>query len=376
MIDIACGIPSYNEEDSISNVAGQLDNGLSEYFPGRKAVIINMDSCSTDKTREAFMDTRTKAAKQTLIKEGVRGKGNMVEMLLGFIAENGVKYALMADADLKSITPDWVYLLLKPLLNGYDYCTPLYSRHKYDGTITNLIVYPVVCGLYGQNIRQPIGGDFSFTAQTAGIWMSRDWPESTRQYGIDNFLTTSAVCHGLRICQVKLGAKIHKASGPKLGRMFKQVVDTLFTNVYACRDYIAAREEFVEPEVFGKKEGVPGDVRLDRRDIENKARERIEKHRRFLGKLLPGDIWGRLGEGIGAGDWCTAVYSILREFNGADRESLLEAFAGLYFLRILSFMDETKDAGAETAEEIIRDNAMIFFEKRDMFTDSPAADEA
>jgi len=26
---------------------------------------------------------------------------------------------------------------------GYDYVTPLYARHKYDGTITNTVTYPV-----------------------------------------------------------------------------------------------------------------------------------------------------------------------------------------------------------------------------------------
>ena len=40
-------------------------------------------------------------------------------------------------------------------------------RHKYDGTITNTIVYPLTRALYGKRIRQPIGGDFGFSGRLA-----------------------------------------------------------------------------------------------------------------------------------------------------------------------------------------------------------------
>ena len=46
------------------------------------------------------------------------------------------------------------------LKGGYDYVAPLYARHKYDGTITNTVTYPLTRALYGLRIRQPIGGDF------------------------------------------------------------------------------------------------------------------------------------------------------------------------------------------------------------------------
>ena len=59
---------------------------------------------------------------------------------------------------------EWIELLAGPVLKGgYDYVAPLYARYKYDGTITNSIVYPLTRALYGQRIRQPIGGDFGFS---------------------------------------------------------------------------------------------------------------------------------------------------------------------------------------------------------------------
>ena len=68
---------------------------------------------------------------------------------------------VVVDSDLRSITPEWIELLAGPILKGgFDYVTPLYARHKYDGTITNTVTYPLTRALYGRRIRQPIGGDF------------------------------------------------------------------------------------------------------------------------------------------------------------------------------------------------------------------------
>ena len=51
-----------------------------------------------------------------------------------------VKAMVMVDSDLRSIVPEWVELLAGPILKGgYDFVAPLYSRYKYDGTITNNI---------------------------------------------------------------------------------------------------------------------------------------------------------------------------------------------------------------------------------------------
>jgi hypothetical protein len=48
-----------------------------------------------------------------------------------------------------------------------DYIAPYYLRHKYDGTITNGIIYPMTRTLYGKSVRQPIGGEFGFSGSLA-----------------------------------------------------------------------------------------------------------------------------------------------------------------------------------------------------------------
>jgi len=68
-----------------------------------------------------------------------------------------VDVCVVVDSDLRSITPEWVELLAGPILiKGYDYVAPHYLRHKYDGTITNSVVYPLTRALYGKRVRQPL----------------------------------------------------------------------------------------------------------------------------------------------------------------------------------------------------------------------------
>ena len=59
-------------------------------------------------------------------------------------------------------------------------------------------------------------------------WLDQDWKPTTSQYGIDIFMTGNALAGDFRVCEVGLGAKVHRASAPKLGPMFVQVVGTLF----------------------------------------------------------------------------------------------------------------------------------------------------
>ena len=109
---------------------------------------------------------------------------------------------------------------------------PLYVRHKYDGTITNSIAYPLTRSLYGRRVRQPIGGDFGFSGDLARIYLnSPTWTEAVSQFGIDIWMTTLAMNNNIPICQAFMGRpKIHKPKDPgsDLGPMFSQVVGTIF----------------------------------------------------------------------------------------------------------------------------------------------------
>lgn len=163
---------------------------------------------------------------------GIPGKGSAFRTIFQVAKELGVKACAVVDSDLRSITPEWVDLLIRPVLNrGFDFVTPYYLRHKYDGTITNSIIYPVTRALYGRHIRQPIGGDFGFSGKLAEFYLTKDvWESDVARFGIDIWMTTTAVANDFKVCQSFLGAKIHAAKDPSsdLSAMLTQVVSALF----------------------------------------------------------------------------------------------------------------------------------------------------
>lgn len=163
--DILVGIPCYNNEASIAHVVQMVSEGLVKHYPNHSAVLLVADGGSTDDTREqaAANPLPPQQEQVVTIYRGIGGKGSALRTIFAAAVELGVSAAITVDADLRSITPAWMVYLLDPLLvQNYEFVAPLYARYKYDGTITNNLVYCLTRALYGMQIRQPIGGDFGF----------------------------------------------------------------------------------------------------------------------------------------------------------------------------------------------------------------------
>jgi hypothetical protein len=274
--NVVVGIPSCNESDTISHVTEIAGEGLEEYFPDKKSIIVNADNNSPDNTKDAFLDTKTRIEKKYIsTAHGIRGKGNNILNLFKFAKSVDAEVVIVVDADLKSITKEWVKYLGKPIMDGYDYAIPLYSRHQFDGTITNHICYPVMFGLLSTDIRQPIGGEFAFSPKLMRYWLKQSWTESTRQYGIDIFMSLNAVLGGFKICQTGLGTKVHKASAPKLGIMFEQVIETLLAILVQNKNSWMIRNngDIITPDTFGLDIlAEPQELDIDILDLKEKGR--------------------------------------------------------------------------------------------------------
>ncbi|MCJ7712313.1 MAG: hypothetical protein MUQ32_15950, partial [Chloroflexi bacterium] len=216
--------------------------------PDLKPVLVNSDAGSSDGTQRVVIETEPPDYVESILLvrpvnrldrvtltypeiAGVGGKGAALRTIFEIADALEVKALVVVDSDLRSIVPEWIELLAGPILKGgYDYVTPLYARYKYDGTITNTVTYPLTRALYGHRIRQPIGGDFGVSGDLVRHYLALDdWTEDISKFGIDIWMTTSALTAGYAVCQTRLGAKIHdpKDPGSDLGPMFRQVVGTI-----------------------------------------------------------------------------------------------------------------------------------------------------
>ena len=298
--DIIVGIPSYNESDTIPYVTKTVGEGLAEYFPDKKSIIVNVDNNSPDNTKEAFLGTKTRIEKKYIsTAHGIRGKGNNILNLFNFAKQVDAEVVIVVDADLKSITKEWIEYLGRPVVDGYDYVTPLYSRHQFDGTITNHMCYPVMFGILSMDIRQPIGGEFAFSPKLIKHLLKQSWTESAKQYGIDIFMSLNAALGGFKICQSGLGAKIHKASAPKLGIMFEQVIETLLTILVNNKNAWMTRNngDIFEPDTFGLKNLTePQELDINVLDLKEKGQMEYSKYQTDIKELLEPYAFSRINE--------------------------------------------------------------------------------
>ncbi len=374
-MDLIVGIPSYNEADTIGYVVETIDRGIEKYFPDLRAVIVNVDNNSPDNTREAFLSTETGTPKEYLTTPpGVKGKGHNLRNLFNFVKEKGPKAVVIVDGDLRSITPEWIRDLATPILeDGYDFLTPIYTRHQFDGTLTNHICYPVLFGLLSMDVRQPIGGEFAFSPRLVEYWLSRKWNQSAYEYGIDIFMTVHALLGGFKVGQVPLGTKVHKASAPKLGIMFEQVVGTLFTLLMDNKEKWISRtvEDTMTPFIHGKRRfEEPQDLSIDIRDLKRKCHESFSQNKEALQDLLDPYSFMRIQEMIDMDFydldlllWTQIFYTLLYRYDLADEEGrrrIINALKPLYLARSITFDYATWKYNIRFVETEVRKQALVF----------------
>jgi len=381
--DILIGIPCYNNESTIAHVIQMVTHGLAEYYKDKRSVIVVADGGSTDDTREVAKEFQIKPWQEKIVSiyRGPAGKGTALRSIFESSLRLKVKACAVVDSDLRSITSQWVKHLLDPVLEkGYHFVAPVYMRHKYDGTITNNIVYNLTRALYGKRIRQPIGGDFAFSLDLAKFYTEQDvWQTDVARFGIDIWMTTSAINNGFKICQSNLGVKVHDVKDPsmQLGPMFRQVLWTLFYLMELYEVHWKSIKDSEPVETFGIKgfiEPEPVKVNLD---------ALIENFK--IGFQQFGSLWSEVfSEGcfqeikkfseierdeffFPIEVWVKILYELAATFHAwpQNRNKLIDLMVPLYYGRVASFVNKSLNMSSEDAEKLVEEQAQLFEDYKD-----------
>jgi glycosyltransferase involved in cell wall biosynthesis len=348
--DVVVGIPCFNNEATIGGVVTAVEAGLRTHFPDLRSVICASDGGSTDRTRDAAAS----AAPDMLVfvYAGIPGKGSAVRSVLEVARALGARACASVDADLRSITPTWVERLLAPIVrHRYGFVAPMYARHKYDGTITNSLAYPVTTALYGVRVRQPIGGEFGLSGGMVELLAAqRDvWETEVARFGIDIWMTTTALVEGIPLCQAMLGSKVHDPKDPAdLAPMFRQVVGSLFVLAAQHADRWLRIDTVATPPTFGSEASSSVEpVEYPPARLREKFVDGLPHHRELWRRVLskePMEAVERTLEGLRLDirSWITIVYDFLVAYGaGTERpDDLVEALIPLYFARTAAFVEE------------------------------------
>jgi glycosyltransferase involved in cell wall biosynthesis len=376
--DILIGIPSFNNDQTIKHVLKTASHGAAEYFPDMRVVLFVSDGGSTDDTRDEASIVNLEPFTEKLIQiyRGLPGKGSALRAIFESASYLKVRATLVLDADLRSITPDWIQKMLTPIVSGdCDYVAPLYSRYKYDGTITNNIAYNMTRMLYGKRIRQPIGGDFCFSTPLIERYLKEDvWDTDVAMFGIDIWMTTLAVTGKYRLCQARLGVKLHgkKDPGSQLGAMFREVVITMFSLMEQYEETwkkvkgstlpeIIPETPFEEPEPFPVDKGILiENFKIGYSHFSSLWKGILSKedlktirdlHRAKPDELMMDiDLWARI------------LYDFAATFHKwpKNKVKLVNMLTPLYYANVASFINRTENMSNEEAEQVIEEYAKRF----------------
>ncbi len=377
--DLVVGISTRNCAETIAGVIEKVDHGLTQFFPGKRGLIVVADGFSTDGTRDIADAVATRAERLVVTEEGELGKGSAIRTIFRVAKARNAEAVALVDGDLTSIRPDWIERLIAPVVDGRDLVVPYYLRHRYDGVITNQIAYPLTNVLFGLGVRQPIGGEYGLSRRLIDLLLEH--PLFPAKFGIDIFITLVAGAEGMNLVEAVLGVKEHESTkqyaDPEdlLVPMFYQVVGTLFRLVVHYRDYIRTVSTIRSVPRLGVPPAIsPAPLTVDRDKLyaqfHAKYDELVQGKAPFLAELLPEldkvyalpldkfsfplDLWVR------------AVYLAINAFARSEDLTILDVLRVLWQGRFLSLVKETEGMTDEEAEEYVQGQCAAFFRHRSM----------
>lgn len=255
-VELVVGVATYNDADTIADVAAAIRTGLQDVFAGREARgeasvadsrILLADGASNDGTLQRARDalgpasanlvevTYPRAAADLLdvAYHGRPARARALRAILEGARDLGVKACVVIDGGIRTVAPGWIAALAGPVIDdGFDYVSPFYARHPYEGALTKGIVYPLFRALYGVRLRQPAVGEFGGSARLVEAYLDDDvWERDGAQIGIDLWLAAGAAAGGYKLCEAPLGRRTYHARAEEaldLGTTLVQVVGALF----------------------------------------------------------------------------------------------------------------------------------------------------
>jgi glycosyltransferase involved in cell wall biosynthesis len=195
--------------------------------------ILVVDGHSSDKTRA---EAKRAGANVIMQSEGIYpGKGRAMKDGIKEALNGGADCIVFLDADIENLTPEWVDLLAKPVIEkACDMSRGYYQRAEYDGAVTKLVAKPLAWVFFPEvfHFAQPLSGEI---CATSGLFKTliknRDWPDG---WGIDIWLLIEAAMKNYDITEVYLGTKLHTSRQDyqkdviRLSKMAEQVSVTTF----------------------------------------------------------------------------------------------------------------------------------------------------
>ena len=365
--DIVMGIPFQNEIDTIGHVCKTVVKGLSEFFPGKKCVIVcvgtpeGKDALNIIQEVPLGRDIRRIAF---LIKnEGVRGEVLSLRAIIEVADRLNADLALF-EADLESrklkaeiegLAPEWVSRLLVPIeKEGIELVIPRFNTHYLDAPASTHLVCPLFASVFNLKARGLPGKILGISSKLLRIYLNDPniWSNEVGEYGMDSQLITTAIINEAKICETSLGVKLHRVH-PDKERVWRQQTKVIFEQIAVSKDWWQPRGDIIYPlAIFGeRKSHYPEEVAPDPFAIERFRQGFIEfqgLYEEFLSREASRDLRKLAGTNrktfrFPSHLWVEIVYDFLLAYcleQEFAKDSILNAFIPLCYAREAGFAQE------------------------------------
>ena len=384
-VDLAVGLLTFNNAETIDGVLAVAAAGV-ERLSGVRAALIVADAGSSDDTREraaasaipsVVVEHEAPAGERVAVPfHGVPGRGAALRAAFTVAQRLRARALVLLEADAVSATPAWIERLAGPLLEDKaDFVTAAYARHRYEGTISRLVLGPLVRALYGRRLHHPFGGQQALSARLVEHLLVHPKWSWTGADVSDLWITGTAIADGFGVWEAWLGP--HQVSSRTraidLPGMIAQTVGAAFTVMERHGDLwlevrgsepIPAVGEPIPPGV----DPMTVDVELMQEAFRQGARDLTSIWELILAPDTLAEVLTLDGEGpLRFPDdlWARVVYDFAlgHHYSVVHRDHLLRSLTPLYLGRTAAFVLATRTAGVAATQAQL-DGVAAAFERQ------------
>ncbi len=386
-VDVLVGLPTYNHAKTVGQVVQTIRAGLLKYFPRQRAAILNADGGSKDGTSALVQAASISDARSSATLQALRTLHCISSRYLGNPATGTALHTIVAAADLlrakacaviapesSSIAPEWIDRLLRPIYkDDFDFVTPVYRRHSFEGILVTNLLYPMTRALYGQRIREPYPAEFGFSGRFGGHLLGQElWRQEAGHLGTEVCFTLAAIAGGYRLHQSFLGPKGHLEQSADLVPAMRQTVGALFWSLdQYFATWSASTETLAVPTLGAEYEVTTQLVRVNRKRLHQMFCSGVAELEPVLTSILSGATLEELKRAAAGEEakfqyadelWAKTVYEFAASYHRAviSRDHIIQALVPLYRGRVHTFLGQNREASEQEVEQHIESLCLTF----------------
>ncbi len=376
-VDLMVAVPTHNDAKTIAQVVEAVRIGLVQHFPRERAVLVNTDAGSRDGTVQHLLQAANAPLPAEASQRALRtfhvantgygdGRPSVSALPLLLAAADLLQAKVCAVVSPSpNVAPEWIGRLLSPICReSFAFASPLYSRHKFEGLLVKLLLYPMMRAIYGKRIREPYATEFAFSGRFGSelIAIEESWPGEPGGRGEALRLSASAVAHGYPVCEVFLGDKEHAERSSDLVPALQETVGTLFTSLEVNRErWRQVHGSESVPVKGGNPEVTSEPLRVNRKRLYQMFHSGIADLQPVLITILTPKTFGELCACAASREqefrfsdelWVRTVYEFAASYHRAviSRDHILQALVPVYRGKVYEFLTDYRHAGAGEIE--------------------------